>query len=161
MSKLFVKPKEAEDITRHLSLFSVGNEVAWVGHGQNMLYRPHSEIDFGADDESSAIVARTGFTTERPIVGRRIIIPESRLGQVGILSQSVDQDSLLTAAISIPFKAGWFGRTNEVVSYVPIPAHQLDPELLNQPSIFLHTAVRNAMFKLINTEPAQLTPLGE
>lgn len=148
-------------MTRHLTLFSVGDESKWVGHDQNMLYEPYTERDFGADDKAYAIVARTAYTTERPIVGRKMIIPDGRIGQVAILSCFANNDDILTAAITIPFKNGWFGRTSQVVSYVSIPSIESDPTALNQPSAFLHTTVRNALFELINTEPAQLTQTGE
>ena len=162
MPKLFLKPKQADDLTRHLSLFSVGDESAWVGHGQNMLYMPYSETEFGASDESAVILVRSAFSIERSIVGRRMIIPEGRLGQVAVLSQTAsDQNEELTAAIVIPFKVNWLGKVNQAISYIPLPSRGEVAEDLTKPSAFMHRTVRNALYELINAEPAQLTQTGE
>ena len=153
MLGLTVKPRSADDVARHLSLFSVGEMPQWVGNAGNVLYRPYTETVFDPRSMSSIILARTAFMTERPLVGSQNIIPESRLGQVAVLSDMHDNTETITAAIAIPYKTGWFKPIQEHVVYEPLEDEATVSATITDPTANLHRIVRNALFTFINSEP--------
>lgn len=152
MVRFSIRPSAESDIVPHVSLFSVGDNAEWVGHGSNMLYRPFSEQVLDPNNDDMVVLARAAFSVERPIIGQHRYVPEGKLGQVALLASLSVEDGFYKTAVAVPYKERLLMVTKTAIVQSKVHNIRSADEIIKSPTVQLHGAVRQAIFELINSE---------